>query len=290
MVSVIIPTLNAENEINNLIEKLNNQTVKPDEIIIIDSESEDNTVEKCMGVKNVHCKTIERSQFDHGRTRDMALKDCIGDYVVFMTQDAIPYNEFLIENLIDSFNINDQIAIVTARQIPKDDACLYEKRIREYNYPNRSFIRTQNDIEKLGIKAFFSSDVCCAYKKDIYLKCGGFDYPIKTNEDMFMAAKILNNGYSIMYCANAMVHHSHNFTLIQQYKRNYIQGYEIAKHGYLLGKSSLTGEGLNLVRFVGKSLLREGHIMCLIRFAFDCMARFIGNRSGRKAYEKSDSV
>lgn len=64
-VSVIIMTLNAEIYIQNIIDMLRKQTIKPDEIIVADSESEDRTVDiaKENGTKLI---SIRRREFDHG--------------------------------------------------------------------------------------------------------------------------------------------------------------------------------------------------------------------------------
>ena len=117
-----------------------------------------------------------------------------------------------------------------------------EQLVRTFNYPAKSKVRSKDYIPEMGIKTFFASDVCSAYRRNIYEELGGFDYPIKTNEDMFYAAKVINAGYKIAYRADAEVLHSHNFTLKEQYKRNYIQGYEIERHRDILGKSSQESE------------------------------------------------
>ncbi len=285
-VSVIVPTLNAENEIGALIQLLNTQSLQPDEIIVIDSESTDKTVEVCRQ-DDVGLIQIARSEFDHGKTRDYALRKSSGDIVVFLTQDAVPANEYFLEKLVAPLR-DKSIAISTGRQIPKNNATEMEKLVRAFNYPASSYIRSKADLPRLGIKTFFSSDVCAAYNRDIYLALGGFDYPLKTNEDMFFAAKVINAGYRIAYAADAQVLHSHNFTLREQYKRNYVQGYEIERHRASLNGVHQEAEGMKLVKFVSGELLKKGRILSFIRFGFDCCARFLGSRAGKKAYRKEN--
>src|SRR4030043_521071 len=98
MVSIIIPTLNAENYTYTLLSSLRKQLV-PSEIIIIDSSSSDNTVKiaESYGVKTI---IIKRENFDHGGTRNLAAKTSSGEIIVFLTQDAIPADAYFIENLI----------------------------------------------------------------------------------------------------------------------------------------------------------------------------------------------
>ena len=284
-VSIVIPTLNAGCELNNLLLALNEQCYPIKEILIVDSASEDNTAKICKRYEKVHLIPIRREDFDHGRTRDMALRRCRGDVVVFLTQDAIPAGSTFLEKLITPLT-DPTLAISVGRQLPRKDAAKAEAFVRNFNYPPASFVRSKEDIPRLGIKAFFCSDSCAAYRKDIYLKLDGFEYPLKSNEDMFYAAKVLHSGYRIAYTAEAMVYHSHNFSLRQQYKRNYIQGYEIERHRDLLGDASLNAEGLKLVRTVSGKLLKEGAVGSFLVFGLDCCARWLGNRNGKAAYRR----
>lgn len=279
-VSVIIPTLNGEYFIKDLLESLIKQDAKVEEIIIVDSSSDDNTVKIAKEYKKVKVISIMREDFNHGQTRDMALRKSIGDIVIFMTQDVLPVDNHLIGNLIKPLEDKD-VAQVTARQIARGDASYMEKLVRSFNYPNKSNIRSIKDVDSLGIKTYFCSDVCAAYNKDIYLKIGGFENNLKTNEDMFYAAKALKDGYSIVYNAEAKVYHSHNYTLKQQYNRNYLMGYEIERHRNLLNNVSENKEGIKLVKYVTRELLKKGKIFSLIYFFIDCIARYFGNRNGR---------
>lgn len=284
-VSVVIPTLNAGKELNSLLCALKEQRCPAEEIIVIDSSSEDSTVDICKKNENVSLLRIPRESFDHGRTRDFALRHCRGEIVVFLTQDAVPANAGFLEKLIRPLE-DHTTAISVGRQLPKKNATKAEALVRSFNYPAESFIRSKEDISRLGIKAFFCSDSCAAYRKDIYLKLGGFEYPLKSNEDMFFAAKALQNGYRIAYAADAMVYHSHNFTLREQYRRNYIQGYEIERHRELIGDVSLSTEGIKLVQAVSRQLLSDGAVVSFFSFGLDCCARWLGNRNGKAAYRR----
>lgn len=285
-VSVIILTLNAENEIKALLQRIIEQSYPINDIVVVDSSSEDKTLDICREFRDIRIIQIEKKDFDHGRTRDMALRTCNSDIVVFLTQDAYPINCDLIENLIRPFS-DIAVAVATARQIPKNNAWPMEKLIREFNYPGVSSIKSKEDINRLGIKAFFSSDVCAAYSREIYEMLGGFEYPLKTNEDMFYAAKAIAHGYKTAYVADAIVAHSHNFSLKAQYKRNYLQGYEIEKHRNLLGNVKQEKEGLKLVKYVSTQLLKRGRMISFIHFGLDCFARYIGSKHGKKAFNRS---
>ena len=282
-ISVIIPVLNAEKELPGLLKALREQTVVPDEILVVDSESEDRTREIAEGVAGVRVIPVKRKDFDHGRTRDLALRASAGETVVFLTQDAVPANREFLAKLICPL-AEEKVAVATGRQLPKAEASPMEKLVRAFNYPAESHIRSEADVERMGIKAFFCSDVCAAYSRAIYLELGGFDFPLKTNEDMFYAAKAIRNGYRVAYAADAEVYHSHDFSLREQYCRNRIQGYEIARHRDLLGDASQESEGLKLVKAVSLGLLKRGRAVSFIRFGLDCCARLLGSRAGKKEY------
>lgn len=282
-ISIIIPTLNAEKELPDLLAALHNQKQPFDELIIVDSASTDNTVAICKQDESIQLIQIDRKEFDHGGTRDMTLRMSKGDIVVFMSQDAVPANGEFLGNLIAPL-AEDKVAVSTGRQLPKKNASYMEQLVRTFNYPAESQIRSKEDIPQMGIKTFFCSNVCAAYNRQIYLELGGFEHPLKTNEDMFFAARAINAGYRIAYASDAFVYHSHNFTLKEQYKRNFIQGYEIERHKDMLSNVSQTSEGLKLFKFVSKDLLKKGRIFSFARFGFDCAARYYGNKAGKQMF------
>lgn len=287
-VSVIIPTLNPGPRVTTLLERVAAQSQRPDEIIVVDSASTDGTPELVRSFAdghpdiNVTLFSIERKDFDHGGTRDMALRRSCGDFVLFLTHDALPEDETYIQEVLAPF-ADEHVAMVSGRQIARSDARPSEKLVREFNYPATSNMRSTSDIARMGIKAFFATDVCSAYRRTAYLEVGGFEHPVSTNEDMFIAAAFLHAGWKVAYAADARVIHSHNLTLKQQYRRNYLMAKELEQHKALLNGVEVTSEGLALVRYVLSGLLRHGHIASAIYFCLDCAARLFGNRFGAKA-------
>ena len=284
-VSVIIPTLNAGKTLKELLGALMDQDYPIEGILVVDSSSDDETMQICCQYQGVRVISIPKEEFDHGRTRDMALRQSKSDLIVFLTQDAVPADETFIRKLIAPLS-DCSIAVSVGRQLPNQDATRTEALVRNFNSPPVSRIRSAEDIPRLGIKAFFSSDSCAAYRRDVYLRLGGFDFPVKSNEDMFFAARALRNGYRVAYTADACVYHSHDFSLREQYERNYLQGYEIERHRTLLGEVSLNSEGMQLVKTVSKVLLKEKKVGAVLGFGLDCAARWLGNRNGKRAFRR----
>ena len=103
---------------------------------------------------------------------------------------------------------------------------------------------------------------------------------------MFFAARAIRAGYGIAYAAEAEVIHSHDFSFREQYDRNRLQGYEIARHATLLGNASASRTGMAMLKEVSGALLRQGRIGSIFGLVMDCGARYLGSRAGRKAYER----
>lgn len=283
--SVVIPTLNAADEIDSLLDTIEAQSLQPLDILVVDSSSDDGTVDEVAKHPCVNLVRIERKEFNHGSTRDMALRRSAGEFVCFLTQDAAPASNRYLERLVAPFLADDSIALVTGRQLPKGDARRFEQLVRKFNYPKAPSVRSKSDLPKYGIKTFFASDTCSAYRRTAYLECGGFDH-VNTNEDMLMAARFIASGWKVAYEPRAEVYHSHNLTPSQQFARNRAVGFFLETHADDLMQASEIGEGGRLVKAVSSQLLREGNLVEFIAFGVDCCARLLGNRAGRRAARK----
>ena len=278
-ISVVIPTLNASAEIESLLISITKQTLKPNEIIVVDSESDDETVTLANPHPLVRVISIQRDDFNHGGTRDMAFRASIGDVVLFLSQDVVIRDETYIETLIQA-TLQDGVACAFGRQVARADAPLYEKYTREYNYPANSSLHGADGVAQLGIKAFFLSDVCSAYRRDAYFAVGGFDNPVLTNEDMLIAAKFLHAGYRISYCADAVILHSHRYSWKQEYDRNYRIGLVLRQYRERFSDAKTSSEGVRLMAYVLRRLLKRGAIGSCFQFCYLCSAKLLGNRRG----------
>lgn len=278
-VSVIIPTLNAASTIRELLAALKSQEISPEEIIVIDSSSDDHTVKLA---RECSAKVIEisRDSFDHGRTRNMAATLAKGDILVFMTQDAMPYNRSLISNLISPLSQPD-IAASYARQIPRDNATPLEIFARSFNYPAKSYVKGFNDIRRFGIKTFFCSNTCSAFKKDIFMKVGKFPEGIPSNEDMLIAARIITKGYRIAYEARAIVLHSHCYSLPQLFRRYYNIGASLRRNKWVLRYSgNAEAEGLRFLLQQTRFVIKNYGLRWLPRIFLEASIKFTGYRMG----------
>ncbi len=278
-VSVVIPTYNAIRYIEPLLSRLFEQSHLPDEVIVVDSDSNDGTREIISNHQHVRLIKINKADFDHGGTRHMAFLQTKGDYVVFLTQDALPHIDF-IEKILEPFS-NSQIAVVTGCQVARNNATIREKYTRIAKYPDYDIVRTKADVQKIGIKAFFTTDVCSAYRRNAYFSIGGFDKPCRIMEDIIFGARAINAGWSIYYKATAKVVHSHNLTLREFYNRNFELGASISERTDIFKNVAVASEGFKEVQLVAKHLFIKGHLYELFLYSMECLARFLGNWHGK---------
>lgn len=279
-VSIIVPTYNVGAEFKKFAEMVKKQTANIKKVLVIDSSSTDQTADiaKSFGFD---VEIIAKSDFGHGKTRQYALDKITTEIVVFLTQDALLYDEFVVENLVKCLTSDDKIAAVYGRQIPYHDTGILGRFARLYNYPEISKINTFEDRKIKGIKTAFLSDSFAAYKKSLLMKIGGFPKHVNFGEDTYVAAKFLMNGYKTAYCAEAKVYHSHDYTLLQEYKRNNEIGKFHKQEEWLLdtfGKAE--GEGLKFVMNEAKYLVRNGKFYYLPVAFLHNVVKYLGYKFG----------
>lgn len=284
-VDAVIPAYKPGHDLRELVEKLLDQTVRLGRIIIINTDREYFDEKEYLIAPAVEVVHITRHEFDHAGTRDMGLRMSDADYVLFMTMDAIPKDNYLVEKLLSGFRRADNIAVSYARQLPKKDCNRIEQITREFNYPAQSRVQTSDDIKELGIKAYFCSDVCAMYDTSIYRSLGGFKAPAIFNEDMVYAAGALDAGYAVSYCADALVYHSHNYTGRQYYRRNFDLGVSQADHPEIFERFNVKGTGMQLVRKSLAQICRRGTPADIIRLVYYSGMKYLGFRKG-KNYHK----
>jgi len=277
-VSVIIPTRNGEKYLGQLLMTLKEQSMRPVQILVIDSSSEDNTLKICNSF-SVDIIQVKVQEFDHGGTRNLAASRAIGDIFVWMTQDALFRDAECLGNLISPL-YDSKVAASYGRQIPREDATPIERFSRAFNYPSNKVIKCLDDFPRFGVKTFFFSNVCSAVKKEAFQKVGEFPEKTIMNEDMFLAAKLLQTGYKIAYQANAVVHHSHNYSLKTQFKRYFDIGIFFNRNRWLKDLASPEREGVRYLKEEIRFLFSNGH-KCWIPYALvDTMVRYLGYRAG----------
>ena len=282
-IDVIIPVYRPGAEFQKLLKRLMKQTVPVNKIIVMQTMEEGEALLHSEH-ERIEVFPVKKEEFDHGATRDAGAGKSDADYILFMTQDAIPCDDKLIEKLLAG-SLKEKVGICYARQLPRKEADLVEQMTREFNYPAQSRLKTSADRETLGIKTYFSSDVCAMYDRALYQKLGGFVHPTIFNEDMIMAYRVIEAGYAVYYQAEAKVFHSHSYTCMQQFHRNFDLGVSQKQYSEIFEKISSEKEGAGYAKKILFTLLKKGHFLMAVYFAAQCGFRLFGYKLG-KHYDK----
>ena len=255
--SIIVPTLNPGNLWQKWVEALKLQSIAPSVVYVIDSGTTDGSVAMSIDA-GFSVSDINKAEFNHGGTRQRALNSVVNvEYVILLTQDAVLADPDSIRNILVPF-LDHRVSAVCGRQLPRPDAGNIEAHSRIYNYSNQSSVATFEDRKSVGIKAAFLSNSFAAYRITSLLQVGGFPENVIFGEDMYVAAKLLKAGYKIAYAADACVYHSHNYGLLQEFKRYFDMGVFHACEPWIRKEfGGAEGEGVKFVVSELKYLLRH---------------------------------
>jgi glycosyltransferase involved in cell wall biosynthesis len=225
-VSIVIPTKNAGNEFEYVLNKIKNQKgIKELELIVVDSGSTDETLDIARKY-SAELFQIKPEEFGHGKTRNMGAEKATGEFVLFATQDAMFASKYLIYDMVKVLLNDAKIAAVTCKQIPRSDADLmagfqvwyHYNKFLEINHDKIVFARDMNiaPIEKRKLANL--SDSCCCIRRDIFLK-----YLFKVNfaEDLDLGIRLLGDGFKLAYLHTSAIIHSHNRVPSYFFKASY---------------------------------------------------------------------
>ncbi len=277
-VSVVIPTRDGGRDLELLFKSLKQQSAKPDQILVVDSSSNDDPTTICRGF-GADLIQIEAKSFDHGGTRNLAASMAQGEILVFMTQDALFKGSQCLRDLIRPL-ASPVIAASYGRQIPKEDANPVERFVRSFNYPSGEVVKGIDDLPRLGVKTFFFSNACSAIKKKAFEEVGGFPGKTIMNEDMFLAAKLIMKGYKIAYQPRAIVYHSHNYSLTKQFRRYFDIGVFFSTNRWIKDVARSEREGIRFLKEEIQFLSANGQKEWIPYALVDTAIRFLGYRVG----------
>mgnify|MGYP002773337283 CR=1 FL=1 len=274
-VDVIIPSYKPDQKLRKLLELLLRQSYPIQNIIIINTEKallDPALIPEDTRISVTH---IRKDQFDHGASRNLGVSKSDAALFLMMTEDAVPKDTTLIERLVRVFETDPYkdavpknhprgpIGAVYGRQLATQESSYDEQYARQFNYPAQSFVKTQQDIARLGIKTYFESNVCCMYRRDIFDRLGGFIEHTIFNE------------------ASAEVYHAHHYSGCQQFHRNFDLGVSQADHPEIFAGLRSEGEGVKLVLGNAKELIRHGRLLTVPNLIWKSGCKYLGFRMGR---------
>ena len=285
-VDVLIPVYKPDRRFSRLLTMLQKQTLAPDRIIVMNTEKSYWNAEGYRGIRGLTVHHLTREEFDHGATRNLAAWYSEADVMVFMTDDAVPQDEYQLERLTAALSGTgpggEPVAMAYARQLPDRDCHVIERYTRSFNYPAEGMIKTKKDLPRLGIKTYFASNVCCAYRKDIFNELEGFTASAIFNEDMIYAAGAISAGYAVAYVPEAKVIHSHNLSCAQQFRRNFDLAVSQADHPEIFSGIKSEGEGIRLVKQTAGYLMRSGRFWLIPSLVVKSGCKYLGYRMGKQ--------
>lgn len=280
-VDVLIPVYRPDGKLTELLKRLKMQNYPIHRVILMNTEEKHFPAELTGIWDRVEVYHLAKEEFDHGGTRDRGVRMSTADLVVCMTQDAMPADETLIEELVKPFD-DPEVWAAYARQLPNEDCREVEKYTRSFNYPEQSMVKTKEDLDRLGIKTFFCSNVCAAWRREKYLELGGFVKHTIFNEDMILAGTMIKQGGKIAYCAKAKVIHSHNYSAIQQFHRNFDLAVSQTMYPEVFGGIRSESEGIKLVKKSLSYCIKIGKPWLMIQVVTQSAGKFLGYKMGQQ--------
>lgn len=285
-VDVMIPVYRPGKKFSRLLTMLASQDYPIRKIIIMNTEQAYWNQDGYAGIDHLEVHHVRKEDFDHGGTRDQGITFSKADIVIFMTDDAVPKNSHMVKELVQGFaktgKNGEPAAVVYGRQLADSDCPLMEQYTRSFNYPKESRVKTLADLKELGIKTYFASNVCCAYDRLTYMKLGGFITRTIFNEDMIFAGKAIQKGYAVVYAAEAMVIHSHNYTNLQQFHRNFDLAVSQADHPEVFEGIRSENEGVKLIKNTMAYLAaqKKGYLIpqLIVKSGFKYLGYSLGKR------------
>ena len=285
-VDVVIPAYKPGKKFSRLLKMLERQTWPVGKVIVMNTEKSFWNDHGFEGIGNLEVHHLTKEEFDHGDTRNRGMKLSRADIGGFMTDDAVPADEHLIEELVKAFAQRgpegEAVIMAYARQLPDKDCALAERYTRSFNYPEESCVKTKADLKRLGIKTFFASNVCCAYDREKFWFQGGFIRRTIFNEDMIFAGRaVLQDDYAVAYAAEARVIHSHNYNCRQQFKRNFDLAVSQADHPEIFNGIRSESEGIRLVKSTARFLIRQKKPWLVPGLVVKSGFKYLGYRAGK---------
>jgi rhamnosyltransferase len=281
--SVVIPTKNPGSVFRKVLRAvLEQETSWPYEIIVIDSGSDDGTLEFIHEFSTVKLLEIAPNEFGHGKTRNFAISQSRGEYLAVITHDAMPANKKWLSELVSAADQDDQIAGVFGRHIAYPESSPFTQRELELHFSG--FLSMQkvwlDDKERYfreegyrQILHFFSDNNALLRRKVWEI----IPYPdVDFAEDQAWAKKIIEAGYIKAYAHEAVVYHSHDYSLFERLQRSFDESFAFKRYfGYKLytGFKNSRRSWVGMVRrdwrlwrthFIATSLIPFDHFMRLL--------------------------
>jgi GT2 family glycosyltransferase len=216
---IIIPVRNGGERWREAAAALRGVVPDPSMVAVVDSSSTDGS-DKVAADLGFEVERIDARTFNHGRTRQEAVdRFCHGrEFALFLTHDAVIEGPGSLTILLDAFS-NPQVGAAYGRQLPHHNASPFGRHSASFLYPPASDVRTLASAPRHGIRTAPISNSFAAYRIRALNECGGFPSTLIVGEDTHVGLRMLLTGWSVSYCATALVRHSHDYSVFQEMQR-----------------------------------------------------------------------
>ena len=272
---IVIPVRNGGARWRLAAAALGDAVPRRDRVFVVDSQSTDGS-DRVAEEQGFAVERIEVRTFNHGRTRQEAFERHCGTaaFVIYLTQDAVVAGPESLSNIVAAFD-DPIVGASYGRQLPHPGARLIETHGNLINFPEQGHLRSMSDAPRCGIKTAYISNSFAAYRASALRECGGFPGHLILGEDAYAAMRMLLSGWSIAYCADAPVNHSHGYSLKEELERFFDYGVMHEQCRELIDQfGSSTETGLQYlkseIRFIAERapwLLPEVGLRTALKFA-----------------------
>lgn len=246
-VSVVIPAKNPGMLFRRVLHAvLEQKTPWPFDVLVVDSGSRDGTLEYCQALSaqhdNLRVHAISPAEFGHGRTRNLGVSLTSGEFIALITHDALPANDKWLANLVAAVERAPDVAGAFGRHLPYPSASPYTVRDLTLHFDgflSWSPIFRMEDPQRYEREAgyrqvlhFFSDNNACI-RRSVWQQ---IPYPdVDFAEDQIWAKQVIEAGYGKAYADDAVVYHSHDYSVIELMRRSFDEASALlALFGYKL--------------------------------------------------------
>lgn len=216
-ISIVIRTYNEEKHLNEVLNSLKNQTYKNYEIVMVDSESTDSTLE-IAGKYNVKVIHIKKEDFNYSYASNIGVQNAVGDIVCFLSGHSVPVKETYLSDINEIFQ-DEKIGGCYGDVIALPDGSWVEKAFNGLGYLKNKIKRKGNEVEletKIHPGIFSCSNASA--RRNLLLKHPFAIELGRGGEDVEVAYRIIEDGYYIARVPEVLVMHSHGNNLFKFYK------------------------------------------------------------------------
>jgi rhamnosyltransferase len=256
--SILIPTKNGAQDIEACLRAIYAQKhVGPFEVLVVDSGSTDATL-RIVRQYPARVEQIPPEAFHHARTRNAVAALASGEFLVFLSQDAIPASPTWLMALLKNFE-DSRVGAVYGRQLPKPDSGWERRSVFSALYGDARVVKMPMDGVGLGYKYYHFSNANSAIRKKVWAATR-FPEDLKVFEDVGIAKRILDAGWRIVYEPDAVAWHSHDFPLDALFRRYFDIGVVYQRLGVWNDNSRafLWRDGLDAFQSKLSTLLKGG--------------------------------